>query len=493
MSLSPPSSRPPAALRTLLCLSPVLALLSACGATDLVPVAGTTVRVAPPSLGGDGASTLRLHIFHTEEECAAAVAPADVPLCVPFVDRSSGQVRVAFQMQVDGEEWRVPLTEENIEIYHKTTRVLREGKKDFQIVPHDPKRAEQLFVLMIDATYSMGLDDEGNGVTRLDKVKRALLRADVVDSFFPSDVETAVVPLLFRGGKLPEPLLGKWVIKDRKEYRQIISEGLRETGGFTPLYDAIEFSATTALAIPEVRQQIEVRKQAPTVIVLTDGFNNPLPADTCADNAPRLEKLLQKLDAVRHGEDVRFLPTVYTVGLGRSAWRRGQAPEGLKVSSRDLCHGFGDYLINGGVEMKGVDNTALSWIARTGGGAAFISRTTEGLAEAFKSAAAVRYRWFEARYKIDPFFLRRSFETKLRLSTLLRSEAAIKIHPSGWLDAPPGVPGPQGWTEAAPLRATTTLVLPVLGLLAALGYLPAAWFNVRRALFSRVARKRKRG
>ncbi|MFN7143502.1 MAG: hypothetical protein ACK4YP_07000, partial [Myxococcota bacterium] len=228
----------------------LLALLTllGCGQTELVPVPGTTVRVAPPTGGGTGNKTLSLHIFHTEDECAAAVAPEDVPLCLPFVDRATGQVRVAFQMRVDSEEWRVPLTEENVEVFHKNQKP-NAGEQDFRIIPHDPKRAEQLFVLMIDATYSMGLDDEGKGVTRLEKVKRALLRADVVDAFFPGDVQTAVVPLIFRGGKLPEPLMGKWIVDNKKEYRQIIRDGLNETGGFTALYEAIEFSATTALEV----------------------------------------------------------------------------------------------------------------------------------------------------------------------------------------------------------------------------------------------------
>ncbi|MES2639004.1 MAG: vWA domain-containing protein [Myxococcota bacterium] len=474
-------------------LLPLFLALFACGQTDLVPVPGTTVRVAPPKSSGQGKQALELHIFHTEEECYAAVKAEDVPFCLPFVDRATGQVRVAYQMRVDGDVWSIPFAEDTLEIYHKNQRVTRDGLKDYKIIPHDPARAEQLFVLMIDATYSMGLDDEGNGVTRLEKVKRALLRPDVVDAFFPSDVQTSVVPLIFRGGKLPEPLLGKWIIDNKRDYRQIIKDGLAETGGFTPLYEAIEFSATTALEVDEVKKKIMLGKQAPTVIVLTDGFNNPLPADTCADNAPRLEKLLKKLDGIRRGEsaDVRYVPTVFTVGLGRSAWRGFEVPDNLNVSPKTICKGLGDQLINGGVETKGVDNAALSWIARVGGGGSFISRTTDGLADAFKAAAAVRYAWFEARYKVDPFHLRRSFETKLRLASLLRSEGTVWMHPSGWIDAPPGIAGPDGWTRAAPFRETTTLLLPLLGLLAALGYVPAAWFNVRRALFSRVARRRK--
>lgn len=470
----------------------VLTLLG-CGQTELVPVPGTTARVAPPTGGGTGNKTLSLHIFHTEDECAAAVAPEDVPLCLPYVDRASGQVRVAFQMRVDSEEWRVPLTTENVEVFHKNQKPSN-GDHDFRVIPHDPKRAEQLFILLIDSSGSMGIvDDPNTGRTRMDKLKAALLRTDVVDAFFPGDVQTAVVPLIFKGSGTPEPLGGKWIVENKKEYRQLIRDQLQVGAGFTYLYNAIDWSTSTLLDNPEIKQAIQVRKQAPTVIALTDGFNNELPTDTCKDNAPRLEKMLGRLDAVRRGEtlDVRFRPTVYTVGLGNSAWRAFTVPDGTNVSPRDICRRYSDQVINGGVETRGVDNAALMWIARVGGGSSFISRTTEGLADAFKAAAAVRYRWFEARYRVDPFYLRRSFETKLRLTSLLRSEASIWFHPSGWYDAPPGTPGPDGWTSATPFRATTTLALPILGLLAALGYVPAAMFNVRRALFSRVARKRK--
>lgn len=474
-------------------LALALLTLLGCGHTDLVPIPGTTVRVAPPTSTGQGKQALELHIFHTEEECYAAVKPEDVPLCLPFVDRASGQVRIAFQMRVDGEEWRVPLSDENIEIFHKNQRVLREGRKDFQIVPHEPARAEQLFILLIDSSGSMAIDDEGNGRTRMDKLRAALVRNDVLDAFFPGDVKTAVVPLIFKGSGAPEPLGGKWIVDNKKEFRQLINTQLQVGAGYTYFYNAVDWATSTLLENPEIKQAVQVGKQAPTVIALTDGFNNELPTDVCADNAPRLEKMLKRLDGVRRGEtaNVRNVPTVYTVGLGRSAWRGFEVPDNISVSPRDICKGLAQQVINGGVETKGVDNAALSWIARVGGGGTFISRTTEGLADAFKAAAAVRYRWFEARYKVDPFYLRRSFETKLRLSTLLRSEASVWIHPSGWFDAPPGIAAPDGWTTAAPFRETTTLLLPLLGLLAALGYVPAAWFNVRRALFSRVARKKK--
>jgi len=468
--------------------------LAGCGQTDLAPVPGTTVRVAPPTASGQGKQALELHIFATEEECYATVKEEDVANCLPFVDRASGQVRVAFQMRVDGEEWKIPLAEDNMEIFHKNQRVLREGRNDFQIVPHEPARADQLFILLIDSSGSMAIvDEEGSGRTRMDKLRAALLRNDVVDAFFPTDVKTAVVPLIFKGSGVPEPLGGKWVVDNKKDFRQLIKTELQVGSGFTYFYNAVDWASSTLLTNPEIKRAVEVGKQAPTIIALTDGFNNELPTDVCGDNAPRLEKMLKRLDGVRRGEasDVRNIPTVYTVGLGRSAWRGFEVPDDLSVSPRLMCKGFADQVINGGVETRGVDNGALSWIAKVGGGNSFISRTTEGLADAFKAAAAVRFRWFEARYKVDPFYLRRSFETKLRLSSLLRSEGAVWIHPSGWFDAPPGVAGPDGWVHASSFRETTTVLLPVLGLLVALGYLPAAWFNVRRALFSRVARRKK--
>jgi hypothetical protein len=327
----------------------------------------------------------------------------------------------------------------------------------------------------------------------MDTLKAALLRADVVDSFFPTEVKTAVVPLVFRGAGVPEPLGGKWIVDNKQDYRKVIRENLQIGAGYTFLYQAVEYSTSTLLDVPEIKQAVENGKQVPTVIALTDGFNNEDPADLCKSNAPRLEKLLGHLSAVRRGEkvDVRRRPVVYTVGLGRSAWRDFQAQDELKVAVPTLCKALGERRIDGDIENRGVDNATLKWIARIGGGESFIRQDTEGLAEAFRGAAATRYEWFEARYQVDPFHLRRAFETRLRLNSLLRSEAAIWIHPSGWMDAPPGVLDDKQWAHAVPFGVTTTLVLPVLGLLVAMGYVPAAVFNVRRALFSRVARKRR--
>lgn len=472
-------------------MSLLLALLLACaGAEEAVHVPGSTVRVDPPRSDTEGKDELRLHIFHDADECAGGVGPENVPRCIPSVDRASGQVRVAFQVRVDGTPWPIPLSEESLEIFHKNQRVTKEGLKNWELLPHDPQRANQLFVLLIDASGSMGIDDEGAGRTRMDVLKAALLRRDVVKSFFPDEVKTAVVPLVFRGG-VPEPLGGQWVVNDEASYRQLIRDQLQVGSGYTYLYNAIDYATSTLLDNPVIKQAVQNGSMQPTVVALTDGFNNESPEDTCGDNAKRLEKLLTRLEGVRRGEtvDVRFRPTVFTVGLGRKAWRGFEVPDGTGVSPRVLCRGQAGQRIDGGVETRGVDNAALAWIARNGGGSSFVSRTTAGLADAFKQAAAMRYRWFEARYQVDPFFLRRTFETKLRLVTLFRSEASIRFHPSGWLDAPPGVRDEKGWAQPVSWWTTTTVALPLIGALLALGYLPAAFVNVKRALRGRLTRK----
>ena len=470
-------------------LAGALALLLGCGDDGAVPVRGSTLRVEPAKASAEGNDELRLHVFTDADSCAGAVGPENVARCVPSVDRASGQVRVAFQMRVDGTPWPVPLSAESLEIFHKNQRVTQEGLKKWELVPHDPQRANQLFVLLIDASGSMAIDDEGAGRTRMDVLKAALLKKDVIASFFPEDVKTAVVPLVFRGGP-PEPLAEGLVVRDKATYRQLIRDRLAVGNGFTYLYNAVDYATSTLLEHPAIKQEVQNGSMQPTIIALTDGFNNEAPTDACGDNAKRLERLLTRLEGVRRGEtvDVRFRPSVYTVGLGRKAWRTFEVPDGTAVSARLLCRGQGAQRIDGGIELRGVDNAALSWIARVGGGGSYVSRTTAGLAEAFKEAAAMRYRWFEARYQVDPFFLRRGFETKLRMVTLFRTEASIRFRPSGWLDAPPGVRDEAGWAQPVPWWTTTALLLPVVGALLALGYLPAAIVNVKRALMARFRR-----
>lgn len=460
--------------------------------SDLNPVSGTTVRTAESQTKGEKSEQLGLYIFSGEEDCYAEIGDdAERKACLPFVDRASGTVRVAFQMRVDGSPWPVPLSDQSITILHNKQQLSSAGARKVTIIPHEPVATKQLFILLIDGSGSMAIVDGNDGKSRMDKLKAALRRNDVVDAFFPKEVQTAVAPLVFQGADVA-PIGGKWIVENPRDYKEAI-KSLEVGKGYTFLYQSVLTTSTTVLEREEIKQAIGNRQLAPTLIALTDGFNNQAPDDLCEANADRLQRTLQSLQQLRLGAsaDIRYTPTIYTVGLGRKAWPNFIRPDGIEVKPRDICGKQAKRLINGDVENRGVDNAALDWIAHVGGGESFVRRDTDGLAEAFVAAAAKRYKWFEARYRVDPFYLRRSFETTLKLTSLIQTEASMRIYPSGWLDGPPGKLGENNWVEPTPFTRTATFVLPVLAIIIALNYLPAAFFNVRRALFSRVARRKR--
>jgi hypothetical protein len=457
-------------------------------------VPNTTIRVSNQTgPSSAGASLPMVRIFETREECEDHVKEA-FDDCVPFVDRASGQVRVAFQLQIDSQPWPVSLSNDSISVQHNNQIIARDQDgMDYEIIPHEPVPTPTLFVLLIDGSGSMSLPNGVDGRTRMDTLKDALRRKDVIDTFFRPEPRTRVSILVFAGDTFPKPLGGKWVISDEKEYRALIKDELKAAQGYTFLYRAVDYGTDAALQQPEIKKLLSDYELTPTVIALTDGFNNHKREDVCRDNAPRLQQLLEKLDRVSRGEtveNIRYRPFVYTVGLGRSAWRHYRRPDSIMVSAGDLCRGKGAEVIDGGVERAGVDNAALDLIAFRGGGKSYVARTSDGLADAFVDAAAQRYKWFEARYRLDPFYLRRSFEAKLKMTALFRNETTIRIFPSGWIDGPPGIIGKDGWARQNSLLATSTVILPVLGLLITLAYLPAAVFNVRRAMFSVISRRK---
>jgi hypothetical protein len=196
---------------------------------------------------------------------------------------------------------------------------------------------------------------------------------------------------------------------------------------------------------------------------------------------------------VRRGEgDLRTRPQVFTVGLGRPFHPSFTLPERReRVDPALLCRRkYVNAPIDGYLETVGIDNASLAWIADAGGGRAYVKQDASGLGEAFRAAAAERHEWFEIRYRLDPFHLRRSFRTTLRLLAFANAEASVRIHPSGWYDGPPGARQADGWTARSTLRQSVGLVLPVLGLLLTLGLLPPALVNARRLLGGRLRGRR---
>ena len=466
----------------------MVATLAGCGG-DLTPIANTTTRVARPEVV-DG-TELELRIFTDERECRAKVEPDELHLCMPYVDRANGEVRLGFQLRLDGDTFPLPLSSEHIKVGHLGRELQGAGLKNpVKVVPHDPIRAPQLFVLLIDGSSSMSQK------RRMDKVRSALLMPDVVDAFFPDDVKTGVVVFQFTNGK-PVPLGGRLqVLESRREYKQRIRT-LRPLSGYTHLYDAITYATGEFLeqqAIVDLLTQFEM---TPTIVALTDGFNNMSSGDTCGTNANRLSTLLEHLQIVRSpeaGQDPRRRPSVYTVGLGRPLRPRFALPRDAddRVTARDLCgKRYVNRRIDGDLENLGIDNASLDWIAKVGGGASYVRQDRKGLGTTFKAAAAARYHWFEVRYRVDPFYLRRNFRTTLRLISFATGEASIEIFPSAWLDAPPGKRGAGGWSEQRPFRSILVVLLPLLGLLLTLSTAGAAVYHAKRAMFLRVRRPKK--
>ena len=480
-------------VRLLLTLCCGLMLLS-CG-SRLTPIPGTTTRVGAPETSKD--LDLDLRIFTTPADCSGfGITKDEQHLCLPHVDRSSGEVRVSFYFSLKGDPYPMPLSDDqqdNLLVTHLGTRVQNgQGSQAVKIVPHEPEPVKQMFVLVIDGSSSMAENE------RMKKVKSALLQPEVIKAFFPDEVKTGLVLLQFTSGN-PVPVGGELkVLWNEEDYVSAVRQ-LRVLSGFTHLYDAITYATGPLLTQDVLDVPIDTEEMAVTVVALTDGFNNLAGSDTCSDNAARLGALLKHLRRVRSGEvEMRRRPQVFTVGLGRPLRPQYELPKGMdsSVSAMELCgKRYLDRRIDGDLETLGIDNASLALIANRAGGFSYVSRSKEGLGRAFQAAAAKRYNWFELRYRVDPFFLRRSFKTGIQLVSFASAEAKVEIFPSAWLDAPPGRVAEDGWTVSPPYLSTFSVVVPGVALLFSLSYLGAALFNTRRALFGWTRRPapRKKG
>jgi len=457
-----------------------------CQTTEFpAPVPGSAFRIGEDRPAAK--AQLRVDVLSNARECAEA-AVDDVSACLPRVDRGTGEVHLSFLL-------RDPVSSTAL------SRALRDGdvritmdgavQEEMQLIPHEPTASGQLFILLIDGSGSMYEDDQA----RIRKVHSALLKPSVIDGFFPEhNSKTGVALLKFndkvRGidGGVPR------IVTTREEYIAAVNTHLmRPSGGYTHLYDAVMYSVTELLSVSEIDQFLKVSGAAPTVIVLTDGFNNERGSDLCSDNAPRLQRVLDRLREVRGSHGGHTRPTVYTVGLGLR-YRKGDKPTGLNraVTARDLCGKLADYRIDGGLEDVGIDHVSLKWIAEAGGGATFVRQKPKGLAEVFERAAATRYRWYEVWYRVvDSLYLRRSFEVQVQVLAWERAFTEVTLMPSPWLDGPGGhsVAGSR-WHTSTPSRHSLAVLLPALGLLLFLGFLGPAFFNARRAILRRARPRR---
>ena len=381
-------------MNRLFALALAIAGLVACQAEPFpAPIEGTAYRISKDTPAGN--SEITIDILATRDECINAKV-SEVEACVPFVDRAAGEVRLAFEL-------RDPATSETIfralDAPQLTVTHDGRGQEDVEFIPHEPMNAGQLFILVIDGSGSMQEADD-RGVKRIDKVYQALMDPGVIAGFFPDgNVNTGVVLLRFSekvsglDGAPPQ------ILKNARDYRQMVKTHLlKETGGYTHLYDALKYSVTELLAQQDIRRFLVVKNAEPTVVLLTDGFNNEAANDTCGTNAPRLQEALDVVREVRRA-GTTVPPTVYGVGLGRPYPTEHEKPDGLnqKVTVPGLCGAYGDYLIDAGgqkgLEDYGIDHISLAWMAEVGGGRSFVKRDPRGLADVFKETSAVRHRW----------------------------------------------------------------------------------------------------
>lgn len=451
----------------------------------LVTIPGTTNRITETPTVADNRDLL-MKIYTKTEDCAILTTDdAERAICMPNVDRASGEVRLSFSLQsTDYNAIPLPLSSEHVQILHNQIPITGQEGAAFTLVPHDEESARQLFILVIDGSGSMAQED-ARGVSRMAQVRSALLSAGVKDAFFPGDVRTGVAIFQFTDGT-PVPLTGKLeVLESKAAYTEAIKQHLRVRNGYTHLYRAVRYATRELLEEEQIQGWLDRNDAEPTVVALTDGFNNVRSSDTCATNAKQLSGLLEHLRDVRRS-DSRL--RVYTVGLGKPVWPRYTLPNerSTEITPRVLCgQRYRDARIDGGLENRGIDNASLEWIALYGGGRTYVRQGKKDLGKAFEEAAAKRYRWFEARYRVPSSYLRRRFTTTIKLISFTTAEASVGIQPSAWLDAPPGVVAADGWTRPAAYRNTLGVVLPAMGIVVTLMYLGAAGFNTRRVLSGR--------
>jgi len=410
--------------------------------------------------------------------------------CMPWIDRKNGEVQLSFALMRGDSPEPIPLTEKYVDVVHDQHDVKKDASAKVTLKRHEKILGSQLYMLIIDGSGSMdnltGVVKDNRELTRMDFVKRALLNPSVSSAFFPEGSNNQVVMYTFTDGT-PVRLGG--MISSKSEYKAIVRT-LQSLGGYTHLYDAIDFGMNQLEESKDIEEYLAFQSASPTILVLTDGFNNQARSDRCASNAKRLEKLIQKIDEKRTNRDSNLLvlPRIYTVGLGTKIREKVIFREDYQsdVDVDILCGQYKRMQIDGKLEKIGIDNVSLEWIAKVGGGQSFVSESESGLAKAFRAVAETRFKWFEIRYKVSPMWMRKSFKTMIKIRSMASVSSEIDIYPHAWLDGPNGKLQKEGWTNPRSPYHSSIIFMNIIGLILFLSILGAAIFNIRRVLVGRL-------
>ena len=476
--------------------------------TEIIPIPDTTARIDAVAEVNQRQSELKLHIMTDPEDCAYITEDSDEYLsqqeydaCLPWVDRQAGEIKLGVRFELDDQFYQLPDLNDNISVSLNDRQVVdNASESDVRVVGHKPRRISQLFVLIIDGSASMNTVDAGSDKSRMDKVRDALLMRSVQEAFFPDDptVTNHVLVYTFTSGT-PQPLGGELrVLSNKRAYKSLIQGHLSARAGYTHLYNAVDYGLNTVLQTAEVQSLLDGQTK-PTLVVLTDGFNNEAARDTCISNVPRLQRLLVNIR--KEMDDFAVdTPLIFTVGLGRPLSRRFN-PKRVKfgrVSDRELCAGQshnklidapGDQI---GFEDLFIDNVSLELIADRGKGRAFVEQDAKGLGEAFEEVAAIRYEWFEVMFRDNALKFRREFNVGLQLNNYARAVSSVNIYPHAWMDGPHGPKDSQGWSTRSSMWHSASILTSGLGVLLFLLTLGAAVFNVKRLAMGRLHRERNK-
>ncbi len=465
---------------------------------EMYAVEGSTWLAEAPVPVEKGSVTV--DIFPDRAACKAASNEVDqvaVDGCIPQVSRSvcktndgetdchRGEVEFSFRLmdrELGGATY-LSLDQSQISLAHAGQEVAPDR---WELEQHGAERGSQLFIVLIDGSSSIY---ETGGI---EKVRKALNNQKVMDAFLPKkrDGRAAGVMLLRFSEDVKtldgqDPLKAGSIIERQDTYKAMVRDNLISNDqGYSHVYGAINYTVSKLISNGAVKEWIELNRAEPTIVLLTDGFNNEAANDTCATNVERLTSTLQTIQRVRAGAAKKF--RIYTIGLGRAMQPQFKLPPGGAVSEVELCRSYAKDTIDGDLERRGIDNPSLMWLSEWGGGESFVKNNHKGLSDVFLKAASQNYKWYTVRYEIDSYYMRRSFDSKVRLLAYAQGESSIRFLPSPWLDAPPSeIPPGERWTAPVPFSKSISLTLIVLGLLSLMALFGPAMFNIRRALFRR--------
>lgn len=509
----------------------LFSLLFACSSAtteSTVPIIGTTARISERHKPDEN-SDMKMVLMTTEKQCkdyfrilrqtkkniGEEAYNLNMERCLPWFDRGKGEVKISTWFEYNDQPYPLLLKPEDITIIHgKSGEVITDSKNVIKKVrPHLPSEKGQLFILMIDGSNSMkeaSYDDPN--FSRLEMVQKALKSKGVMDEFFPKDKEinNYVAIYSFTSGD-PKPVGSKTIsiLDNRDDYVEVINK-LSTKKDYTHLYRAVEYGMTKIPKEKNIKDLLENNIQ-PTLVVLTDGFNNLKGTDTCSDNVKRLNNLLKKMDNIKNEKSKKGKMNVVTIGFGNrlndifdgSEWaeerstvtgrhlctQKKRVEKGRVMAQTDLTWRIDASGGRDGLERHFIDNVSLAMIAEKGSGTTFARTSAKGLEAAFKSVVALRHQWFEVYYRFNPLNMRQDFEVKYDWEGFMRATSSVNIYPHAWVDGPPGEVDRKGFPKRGSAWHSTTILSSGMGLFLFLSILGAAVFNVKRLLSGRLTRK----